>query len=40
LVKYLENISNDDIPNLEIPTGKPLVYELDQELKPLRKYYL
>ncbi len=40
LVKYLENISNDDIPNLEIPTGKPLVYELDKELKPLKKYYL
>jgi len=40
LVKYLDNISDDDIVNLNIPTGVPLVYELDDELKPLRSYYL
>merc|ERR1719414_1355450 len=35
IVKYLENIPDDVIPGLEIPTGTPLVYELDAELKPL-----
>jgi len=40
LVKYLDQISDDDIVNLEIPTGKPLLYELDQDLKPMRNYYL
>ena len=40
LVKYLDRVSDDDIVGLEIPTGKPLVYELDQELKPIRHYYL
>ena len=40
LVKYLDNISDEDIPGLNIPTGIPLVYELDAELKPLRHYYL
>ena len=40
LVKYLDNISDDEIPSLEIPTGKPLVYELDDSLKPVRHYYL
>jgi 2,3-bisphosphoglycerate-dependent phosphoglycerate mutase len=40
LVKYLDNISDDEIPALEIPTGKPLVYELDDNLKPVRHYYL
>ncbi len=40
LVKYLDNISDEDIPALEIPTGKPLVYELDDGLKPVRHYYL
>ena len=40
LVKYLDRVSDDDIIGLEIPTGKPLVYELDQELKPIRHYYL
>jgi 2,3-bisphosphoglycerate-dependent phosphoglycerate mutase len=40
LIKYLDQVSDDDIVNLEIPTGKPLVYELDQELKPIRHYYL
>ena len=40
LVKYLDNISDQDIMNVEIPTGIPLVYELDDELKPIRHYYL
>ncbi|MQY50703.1 2,3-diphosphoglycerate-dependent phosphoglycerate mutase [Rhodocyclus tenuis] len=40
LVKYLDNISDDDIVNLNIPTGIPLVYELDDDLKPIRSYYL
>jgi 2,3-bisphosphoglycerate-dependent phosphoglycerate mutase len=40
LVKYLDNISDDDIVELNIPTGIPLVYELDASLKPLKSYYL
>jgi 2,3-bisphosphoglycerate-dependent phosphoglycerate mutase len=40
LVKMLDNISDDDIVNLNIPNGQPLVYELDAELKPIRHYYL
>ena len=40
LVKYLDNISDKKIVELNIPTGKPLVYELDEELKPIRHYYL
>jgi 2,3-bisphosphoglycerate-dependent phosphoglycerate mutase len=40
LVKYLDGISDADIVELNIPTGIPLVYELDAELKPLRSYYL
>lgn len=40
LVKYLDKISDKDIPELNIPTGIPLVYELDSELKPLKSYYL
>ena len=40
LVKYLDNISEADITELNIPTGLPLVYELDDELKPLKSYYL
>jgi 2,3-bisphosphoglycerate-dependent phosphoglycerate mutase len=40
LVKYLDGVSDDDIVNLNIPTGRPLVYELDDDLKPLRHYYL
>jgi 2,3-bisphosphoglycerate-dependent phosphoglycerate mutase len=40
LVKYLDNVSEKDILELNIPTGLPLVYELDEELKPLRNYYL
>ena len=40
LVKYLDNISNADIVELNIPTGIPLVYELDARLRPIRSYYL
>ena len=40
LVKYLDNISDDDIVGVNIPNGIPLVYELDADLKPLRHYYL
>jgi 2,3-bisphosphoglycerate-dependent phosphoglycerate mutase len=40
LVKHLDNISNDEIIKLNIPTGVPLVYELDDNLKPIRNYYL
>ncbi len=40
LVKYLDNIADDDIVGLNIPNGIPLVYELDADLKPTRHYYL
>ena len=40
LVKYLDNVSEADIVGLNIPTGMPLVYELDDDLKPIRSYYL
>ena len=40
LVKYLDGISDADIVGLNIPTGIPLVYELDEALKPIRNYYL
>jgi len=40
LVKYLDNISDDVIPGLNIPTGIPLVYELKDDLTPIRNYYL
>jgi 2,3-bisphosphoglycerate-dependent phosphoglycerate mutase len=40
LVKYLDGISDQDIVELNIPTGIPLVYELDAELRPIRHYYL
>ncbi|MBZ5513276.1 MAG: 2,3-diphosphoglycerate-dependent phosphoglycerate mutase [Acidobacteriia bacterium] len=40
LVKYLDNVSDQAIVELNIPTGIPLVYELDDDLKPLRHYYL
>lgn len=40
LVKFLDEISDDDIAELNIPTGVPLVYELDEDMKPLRHYYL
>lgn len=40
LVKHLDNISDEDIVKLNIPTGIPLVYELDDSLQPIRHYYL
>jgi len=40
LVKYLDGISDADIVELNIPTGQPLVYELDRELRPTQSYYL
>jgi 2,3-bisphosphoglycerate-dependent phosphoglycerate mutase len=40
LVKYLDNISDQDIVEVNIPTGIPLVYELDENLKPINRYYL
>jgi 2,3-bisphosphoglycerate-dependent phosphoglycerate mutase len=40
LVKYLDDLSEEEILKLNIPTGVPLVYELDDDLKPLRRYYL
>ena len=40
LVKYLDGVSDADIVELNIPTGQPLVYELDKALKPKRSYYL
>jgi 2,3-bisphosphoglycerate-dependent phosphoglycerate mutase len=40
LIKYLDNISDSDIVELNVPTGQPLVYELDDDMKPIRSYYL
>ncbi len=40
LIRYLDNISSDGIASLNIPTGTPMVYELDEELKPISHYYL
>jgi 2,3-bisphosphoglycerate-dependent phosphoglycerate mutase len=40
LVKYLDNVSDEDILKLNIPTGMPLIYELDEDLKPIKNYYL
>ena len=40
LVKYLDQISDEDILKLNIPTGVPLVYELDDDLKPIKSYFL
>ena len=39
LVKHLDGVSDEDIVKLEIPTGVPLIYELDESLKPLKFYY-
>jgi 2,3-bisphosphoglycerate-dependent phosphoglycerate mutase len=39
-VKYLDTISDEDIVNRNIPTGIPLVYELGDDLKPTKSYYL
>ncbi|KAM9955961.1 hypothetical protein ACTFIW_002169 [Dictyostelium discoideum] len=40
LVKYLDNIADDKIVSMDIPTGIPLIYELDENLKPIKHYYL
>jgi 2,3-bisphosphoglycerate-dependent phosphoglycerate mutase len=40
LVKHLDGIPDDDIPTVNIPTGIPLVYELDDDLQPIKSYYL
>ena len=40
LIKYLDSVSDDDIVGVNVPTGRPLVYELDTQLKPIRNYYL
>lgn len=40
LIKYLDNMSNEEIMQLEIETGNPICYELDENLKPIRHYYL
>lgn len=40
LIKYLDNMSNEEIMQLEIETGNPICYELDENLKPVRHYYL
>ena len=40
LVKYLDNVEDQEIVELNIPTGMPLVYELDDQLKPMKHYYL
>jgi 2,3-bisphosphoglycerate-dependent phosphoglycerate mutase len=40
LVKFLDGVSDEEIPKLEIPTGVPLIYELDDDLRPLRHHYL
>ena len=40
LVKYLDDVSDEEIVSLNIPTGMPLVYELDKNLKPIKHYYL
>ena len=40
LIKHLDHVSDEDIVHLNIPTGQPLVYELDENLRPIRHYYL
>lgn len=40
LIKYLDKVSDHDIVELNVPTGQPLVYELDADLKPIDRYYL
>ena len=39
-MKYLDNISEEKIVSLNIPTGIPLIYELEDDLKPIKSYYL
>ena len=40
LIKHLDRVSDEDIIKLNLPTGIPLVYELDERLNPVRHYYL
>jgi len=40
LVKYLDKVSDSDIMDINIPNGTPLVYELDDDLNPIRHFYL
>jgi 2,3-bisphosphoglycerate-dependent phosphoglycerate mutase len=40
LIKYLDDVSDQEIVGLNVPTGQPLVYELDADLRPLKSYYL
>ena len=40
LIKYLDNISDEDIIKLELQTGNPICYELDDNLKPIKHYYV
>ena len=40
LIKYLDNITDEEIMNIEIPTGRPICYELDENLIPIRHYYV
>ncbi len=40
MIKYLDNVSDDEITELNVPTGIPQVYELDEDLKPITHYYL
>jgi 2,3-bisphosphoglycerate-dependent phosphoglycerate mutase len=40
LIKYLDDVSDEDIVGVNIPTARPLVYELDSDLRPIRHYYL
>lgn len=40
LIKYLDNVSDEEIMNIELPTGKPICYELDENLIPIRHYYV
>ncbi len=40
LIKYLDNVSDEEIMNIELPTGRPICYELDENLIPIRHYYI
>ena len=40
LIKYFDNVSDEEIIDLKIPIGVPLIYELDKDLKPIKRYYL
>lgn len=40
LIKYLDNVSDEEIMNIELPTGRPICYELDENLIPIKHYYV